>query len=176
MINDISIWVTVNDIIKYFAILSPNTPLPQINQCIFDAETMDMPSIVDDQLVEDIDTMINSPSLIKPELDEFFKMVVLPYISACTMVRYSPFLGLHATQWGLEQYVQEGFGAVTDKRRAELLNSFEGKKNVFEIKMLKYLSDHKYTFDGVVYKSNVKCGAKKNTLSFSIIGANKRCY
>ena len=178
MINDLSIWIDVGDIRKWFPVVSPNTSEEQLNPYILASETLDLTALIDDTLIEDIDEMLLSPSLNKPELMDLFNMVIKPYLSGCTMQRYLPYMGLNATQWTFEEYKQEGFTPVTDKRRAEIVNSIEGTKNTYQVKLLKYLQDAKYTFDGVVYPSK-GCKQTKPRLSFSIIGAteiNKRHY
>lgn len=170
MINDLSIWIDVTDIRKWFPVVSPNTSAEQLNPYILASETLDLTAILDDTLIEDIDEMILSPSLIKPELNELFNMVIKPFLSGCTMQRYLPYMGLNATQWAFEEYTQEGFKPITDKRRAEIVNSIEGTKNTYQVKILKYLQDAKYTFDGVVYPSK-ECKQTKPRLSFTVIGA-----
>ncbi len=170
MINDLSIWIDVTDIRKWFPVVSPNTSAEQLNPYILASETLDLTAILDDTLIEDIDEMILSPSLIKPELNELFNMVIKPFLSGCTMQRYLPYMGLNATQWAFEEYTQEGFKPITDKRRAEIVNSIEGTKNTYQVKLLKYLQDAKYTFDGVVYPSKL-CKQTKPRLSFTVIGA-----
>lgn len=170
MINDLSIWIDVTDIRKWFPVVSPNTSAEQLNPYILASETLDLTAILDDTLIEDIDEMILSPSLIKPELNELFNMVIKPFLSGCTMQRYLPYMGLNATQWAFEEYTQEGFKPITDKRRAEIVNSIEGTKNTYQVKLLKYLQDAKYTFDGVVYPSK-GCKQTKPRLSFTVIGA-----
>jgi hypothetical protein len=108
------------------------------------------------------------------ELMNFFFNYVKPYLAALTMVRYMPYLGLHGTQWGIEQYNQEGFGQVSDKRRAELLNSIQGKCNAYENLMMVFANDENWTFDGVSYKVNTPCETRKKKLSFTVLGAGNR--
>ena len=92
MINDLSIWIDVTDIRKWFPVVSPNTSAEQLNPYILASETLDLTAILDDTLIEDIDEMILSPSLIKPELNELFNMVIKPFLSGCTMQRYLPYM------------------------------------------------------------------------------------
>ncbi len=170
MINELSIWIEVADIRKHFPSISPNTSTESIDPYILLSETLDLASLIDENLVNDIDDMILSPSLIRPELNDFFNIVVKPFISACSFHRYFPYAGINTTQWTVEEYGQEGFKPISDKRRAEMTNSIEGLKNTFQVKLLKYLQDAKYTFDGVVYKGK-NCAQTKPKLSFSVIGA-----
>jgi hypothetical protein len=106
------------------------------------------------------------------ELMNFWYLYVKKWLAGAAMVRYAPYLGLHLTQWGLEQYNQEGFGQVTDKRRAEILNSIKGKTSVFQTKMFDALSDANNTFDGVTYV-NTNCRTKRKKLPFTALGAGK---
>ena len=113
------------------------------------------------------------------ELMNFYNVYVKRWLAGCTMKRYMPYLGLHGTQWGLEQFQQEGFGQVSDKRRAELLNSIAGQTSAYENEMINYLNDVNWTLDGVVYERETLCKQVKNKLPFSIIGAgvkNRKYY
>jgi hypothetical protein len=101
------------------------------------------------------------------ELMNFFYLYVKKWLATATVVRYLPFLGLHATQWGLEQYSQEGFGQVTDKRRGEMLNSYVSEASVYLSKMANELKRVNYTFDGVVYAQPCNKIQRKNP--FTII-------
>lgn len=110
------------------------------------------------------------------ELMNFFYNYVKKWLAGATIVRYSPFLGLHLSQWGLEQYNQEGFGTVSDKRRGEIINSFKSETESYKSLMFQALDEANYTFDGVVY-SRKTCGAKSSKLPFTILGAgNKNQY
>ena len=106
------------------------------------------------------------------ELMNFYYLYVKKYLAGAAMVRYAPYLGLHLTQWGLEQYNQEGFGQVSDKRRGEIVNMIKSKTSVFQTKMFDALSEAKNTFDGVVYGST-SCKSKRKTLPFAALGAGK---
>jgi len=106
------------------------------------------------------------------ELLNFFNQYIKDWLSGVTMVRYMPYYGTHATQWGFEQYGQEGFQAVSDKRLAEILNAVKSTKNAFESTMIIAFNEAKGTFDGVKYEL-VSCGKTTNRQGFSIIGVNK---
>lgn len=106
------------------------------------------------------------------ELMNFYYSYVKKWLAGAAMVRYTPYHGLHITQWGLEQYNQEGFGQVTDKRRAEILNAIKGKTSVYQTKMFDALKAANNTFDGVVY-SDTKCKATRKRLPFAALGAGK---
>lgn len=106
------------------------------------------------------------------ELMTFYYLYVKKWLAGAAMTRYAPYHGLHITQWGLEQYNQEGFGQVSDKRRAEILNSIKGKTSVYQTKMFDYLSEVNYTFDGVQYKGK-GCGTRRKKLPFTALGAGK---
>ena len=77
MINDLSIWIDVGDIRKWFPVVSPNTSEEQLNPYILASETLDLTALIDDTLIEDIDEMLLSPSIIKPELYDLFNMVII---------------------------------------------------------------------------------------------------
>lgn len=175
MANILTTWISVSDIYPIFAVLSPNTPKLQIEQCVNDAELFDLPNILCESLITDIDTelQLSPPFDTRPELYSFYTLFVVNYLAGLTMSRYSPYLGIHATQWGMEQYNQEGFGQVTDKRRAEILNAIKSKTNAFEYKLTEYLKSVDNTLDGVVYSCNNPCKPQKHRLSFSIIGQNR---
>lgn len=106
------------------------------------------------------------------ELMNFYYLYVKKWLAGAAMVRYAPYLGLHLTQWGLEQYNQEGFGQVSDKRRAEIVNAIKSKTSVFQTKMFDALSTANNTFDGVVY-GNTSCKSKRKRLPFAALGAGK---
>jgi hypothetical protein len=101
----------------------------------------------------------------------FYYDYIKKYLCGKTMERYAPYVGLHMTQWGLEQYSQDSFSQVSDKRRSELLNQIKGKTNVYLYKMQKALKDVDYILDGVSYKP--EC-TKKERMSFSVIGATNK--
>jgi hypothetical protein len=105
------------------------------------------------------------------ELMNFYYQYFKKWLAVASVVRYIPFMGLHATQWGLEQYTQEGFGQVSDKRRSELTNSYKNIMSVYENEVIQALTDSKYIFDGVQYEN--KCIPKKSKLAFTIIGAGQ---
>lgn len=100
----------------------------------------------------------------------FYHNFVKPFMCMKTMEKYAPLIGLHMTQWGLEQYSQDSFSQVTDKRRSELLNQIKGKSNVYLYKLEKELKGLNYILDGVEYKT--ECKIKK--ASFSVIGASTK--
>ena len=106
------------------------------------------------------------------ELMNFWFLYVKKYLAGAAMVRYAPYLGLHLTQWGLEQYNQEGFGQVSDKRRAEIVNSIKAKTSVFQTKMFDALSEANNTFDGVTY-TPTNCRTHRKSLPFVALGAGK---
>lgn len=106
------------------------------------------------------------------ELLTFYHLYVKIFLACATVTKYLPFMDLHQTQWGLEQYNQEGFGQVSDKRRAELVNNIKSKMEVYKTRMLNYFEKVDGTFDGVKYE--VTCSANKNRrLSFTIIGKSR---
>ncbi len=106
------------------------------------------------------------------ELMTFWAQFVKRYLCGAAMVRYLPYLGLHSTQFGLEQYNQEGFGTVSDKRRGELTNSVEGRTSAFLSAIQTEMKEKNYTFDNVVYEVGTCETRTKRKLNFKIIGAN----
>ena len=114
----------------------------------------------------------NTTDWVSIELLNFYIDFVKNYIIQTTYARYLPFLGLHATQFGLEQYNQEGFGQVSDKRRGEMVNDVLAKKNIFQTKMENRLKELGYKLDGVLYNQNHCHRNTGNKMNFSIIGAN----
>jgi|694.fasta_scaffold02665_25 hypothetical protein len=103
------------------------------------------------------------------ELMDFYYNFVKKWLATATVVRYLPFHGLHVTQFGLEEYTQEGFGQVSDKRRAEMLQNFKGKSDVYRTRMLNELDRVKSTFDGVKYEVEL-CRARKKRNQFTVLG------
>jgi hypothetical protein len=101
------------------------------------------------------------------ELMNFVHHYVKKWLAGESVCRYLPFLGVNATQWGLEQYSQEGFGQVTDKRRGEMLNSYVSEASVYLSKMANELKRVNYTFDGVTYAEPCNKIQRKNP--FTII-------
>jgi hypothetical protein len=118
------------------------------------------------------ETPTNSTEWDDYELMNFYYSFVKKWLAGATMQRYLPYMGLHITQWGLEQYNQDGFGQVTDKRRGEISNAVKNKTDVYFDKMIKELNRVNYTFDSVVYAQQT-CKETKTQLPFSIIGAGK---
>ena len=205
-------WITVTDIIPFFAVLSPNTPTAQIEQQVILAQTLDVKNGLPKALV----TALNTAILANPqqyrtnktyvegdkvfynavyyialdaisvneappsadwanyELMNFYNVFVKRWLAGLTMKRYMPYLGLHGTQWGLEQFNQEGFGQVSDKRRAELLNSIAGQTSAYESEMINYLNDVNWTLDGVTYERDTLCKQVQSKLPFTVIGAGAR--
>lgn len=205
-------WISVVDIIPFFAVLSENTPVKQIDAKVRLAQRLDLPNALPQTLI----TAINTAILANPqqyrtnktyslgdkvfynaayyialdaisvndappsdnwedyELMNFYNTYVKPFLSGLTMKRYMPYLGLHATQWGVEQFNQEGFGTVSDKRRAELLNSIAGETSAYESEMINYLNDVNWTLDGVVYERDNLCKKVQSKLPFTAIGAGAR--
>ena len=106
------------------------------------------------------------------ELMNFVHHYVKKWLAGESVCRYLPFLGVNATQWGLEQYRQDSFEPVSDKRRGEILNYYRGITDVYFTKMSNALKDAEYTFDGVVYTGNA-CISTKRKLSFTINGINR---
>ena len=108
------------------------------------------------------------------ELMNFWHHYVKKYLISSTVKNYFPYLGMHATQWGLEQYNQEGFGQVTDKSRAQLLNAVTSDCGRYLNKLLVYGKSVNWTFDGIKYECQTECDTQKirRGLNFRIIGAN----
>lgn len=108
------------------------------------------------------------------ELMNFWHHYVKKFLIASAVKNYFPYLGMHATQWGLEQYNQEGFGQVTDKARAQLLNSVTSDCGRYLTKLKTYGKSVDWTFDGVKYECSNECELvnKRRGISFRIIGAN----
>jgi hypothetical protein len=164
-------WIGVSAITpKIFEFLSPNTEESKIKQYVEDAQNLDLLSILDDSLLESINTLLNSSPPDDNELYQFFEYYVKPYLAGATMVRYLPFSNMHLTQWGTEQYTQDGFGQVTDKRFAEMQNHIRSKTSAFESRMINYLKKVNYTLDGIVYKG-YECNNVRKKQSFSVLGA-----
>ena len=108
------------------------------------------------------------------ELMNFWHHYVKKFLISATVKNYFPYLGMHATQWGLEQYNQEGFGQVTDKARAQLLNAVTSDCGRYLTKIKTYGKSVNWTFDGIKYECSNECEVvnTKRGLNFRIIGAN----
>ena len=164
-------WIGVSDITpKIFEFLSPNTEESKIKQYVEDAQNLDLLSILDDNFLDAINDLLNSSPPDDNELSQFFEDYVKPYLACSTIVRYLPFSNIHLTQWGAEQYTQDGFGQVTDKRFAGMQNHVASKTSAFQSKMTNYLKSVKYTLDGIVYKE-LNCNNVRKKQSFSVLGA-----
>ena len=176
MLNQLHTWIGVADIIPYFAILSPNSPFEQVKQAVDDAEFLDLPKIFCEEMIRDIDSELQAspPFGTRPELQAFYNDFIKKLLAGLAICRYTPFIGLHVTQWGLERYGQEGMAAVSDKNRAELLNSFKGKTSAFETLALVALKQANSTFDGVKYSCGCECKPNRKRLPFSVVGAGNR--
>lgn len=163
-------WIGVSDITPIFEILSPNTESAKIEQYVYDAQNLDLLSILDDALLEAINTEVRYPPINPTEITAFYKDYVKPYLAGATMVRYLPFSNMHVTQWGTEQYTQDGFGQVTDKRFADMQNHIRSKTSALQSRMINYLKSVNYTLDGIVYKG-LECNNIRKKQSFSVLGA-----
>jgi hypothetical protein len=108
------------------------------------------------------------------ELMNFWHHYVKKFLISATVKNYFPFLGSNATQFGLEQYNQEGFQPVSDKTRAQILNAITSHSGRYLTKIKTYGKSVNWTFDGVKYECSNECEVvnTKRGLNFRIIGAN----
>lgn len=164
--------ITITDLNKDFSFVSINTEANVVNNYLGKVVKFDLPKVFSESLITAIETEVASvtPFVTKPQLkafyDDFFKSVVSGFVVS----RYMPFIGLHATQWGLDEYAADGSQRSSDKRRSELTNSVQadtqGFINLAEIE-LKRVS---YTFDSVNYGGCIS-GKTGQRAKFTVIGA-----
>lgn len=126
--------------------MSVNIPDSDVDFHCMDAQKFDLFPIIPTALATALQGTMGA------ELQTFFNNYVKGFLVCKAHARLLLWQGNNLTQFGLVTNSEDTSVPLTDKQRAELIQSSEHKANVYLAQMSKAMSDAKYTFDGVSYE------------------------
>lgn len=126
--------------------MSVNIPDSDVDFHCMDAQKFDLFPIIPTALATALQGTMGT------ELQAFFNNYVKGFLVCKAHARLLLWQGRNITQHGLTQPREDTSEPITDKQRAELIQSVEHKANVYLAQMSKAMSDAEYTFDGVSYE------------------------
>jgi hypothetical protein len=125
--------------------MSVNIPDSDVNFHCMDAQRFDLFPIIPDALATALQGSMGA------ELQAFFDDYVKGFLVCKAHARLLLWQGNNVTQFGLVRNNEDTSEPISDKQRAELIQSSEHKANIYLAQMSKAMSDADYTFDSVVY-------------------------
>lgn len=126
--------------------MSVNIPDSDVDFHCLDAQRFDLFSIIPDALATALQGTMGT------ELQAFFNNYVKGFLVCKAHARLLLWQGNNVTQFGLVTNREDTSQQITDKQRAELIQSSEHKANVYLAQMTKAMKDANYTFDSVSYE------------------------
>lgn len=126
--------------------MSVNIPDSDVDFHCLDAQRFDLFPIIPDALATALQGTMGT------ELQAFFDNYVKGFLVCKAHARLLLWQGNNVTQFGLVTNREDTSAQITDKQRAELIQSSEHKANVYLAQMTKAMKDANYTFDSVSYE------------------------
>jgi hypothetical protein len=92
---------------------------------------------------------------VRPQLMDAWQNSIKPFMVYSAYYRFLNWHGANVTQFGVRQNQEPTSNEITDKRRGELMADINSKKNVYQLRLNRAMSDASYTFDTIVYSLDV---------------------
>ena len=126
--------------------MSVNIPDTDVDFHCLDAQRFDLFPIIPDALATALQGTMGT------QLQAFFNNYVKGFLVCKAHARLLLWQGNNVTQFGLVTNREDTSAPISDKQRAELIQSSEHKANVYLAQMTKAMKDANYTFDSVSYE------------------------
>lgn len=125
--------------------MSVNIPDADVNFHCMDAQRFDLFPLIPDALATALQGTMGT------QLQALFNNYIKGFLVCKAHARLLLWQGNNVTQFGLVRNREDTSDAISDKQRAELIQSSEHKANVYLAQIAKALEDANYTFDSVTY-------------------------